>query len=104
MLSECLWGNGAGGVTTFRPRGDDAPKGLGVTLEHIREGTMKCLVGLVACFSEATVGRRCKWVAWPLGVCCALPVLMCSETLGVEPGLDTFLVLVGVAGYTGGDW
>ena len=47
MLSEGLWGNGAGGVTTFRPRDDDTPKSLGVTLEHVRKGTIKRLAGLV---------------------------------------------------------
>ena len=96
MLSECLWGNGAGGVTTFRPRGDDAPKGLRFALEHVREGTMKCLAGLVACFSEATVGGGCKWVAWPLGMGGVLPVLAGSETLGIKPGLDFFGVFVGI--------
>ena len=40
-------------------------------------------------------------MAWPLGICHALPVLMCNKALGVEPGLDTFLVLVGVAGCAG---
>ena len=60
MLSECLWGNGGGGVTAFWPRGDNMPKGLGIMLEHIRKGTMKCLVGFVASFSKAAVSGGCE--------------------------------------------
>ena len=75
------------------PRGYDTPKGRGVTLKHVRKGTMKCLVGLVACFSEATVGGACKWVAWPCGMGGVLPVLASSETLGIKPGLDVFLCI-----------
>ena len=37
---------------------------------------MKCLAGLVAYFSEATVGGGCKWVAWPLGMGGVLPVFV----------------------------
>ena len=50
-------------MITFRPGGDDMPKGLGVMLVYIRKGIMKCLVGFVACFSEAAVGGGCKWVS-----------------------------------------
>ena len=87
MLSEFLWGNGAGGMTMFRPMGDDAPKGLGVMLEHVREGTMKCLAGLVACFREATVAEDVSgWhspLVWVL-------YFQCSKTLGIKPGLEVF--------------
>ena len=70
-------------------------------LKHIWEGVVESLASFIACFGECTVGRGCKWVAWPIGVCCALPVLMYSEALGVKPGLDTLIVLVGVAGSAG---
>ena len=59
------------------------------------------LVSFIVCFGECTVGRGCKWVVWPLRLYCVLPVLMYCEALDVEPGLDTLLMLVGVAGYVG---
>ena len=62
---------------------------------------MKNLARFMAWLDECTVSRGCKWVAWPLVICYMLPVLMCSEALGVKPRFDTFLMLVGVAGYTG---
>ena len=59
---------------------------------------MESLVSIIACFNECTVRRGCKWVAWPLGICRVLLVLICSEALGVKPQLDLLLVLVGVSG------
>ena len=73
-------------------------------LKHVWEGAVESLASFIACFGEFMLGRGCKWVAWPLGVCCALPVLMCSKALGVKPGLDTLSVLVGVAGCAGQHW
>ena len=88
----------------FGPGSDEAPKVPRIMLEHVWEGAVESLASIIASFGKFTVSRRCKWVTWPLGVCCALPVLTCSEALGVKPGLDTFLVLIGVAGFTGGHW
>ena len=88
VLSKRPWGNGAGRVTVFCPRGDDTPEGLGITLEHIRKGTIKCLVGFVTCFSEAIVGRGCKWVAWPLGMGSVLLVFASRETLAIHSLID----------------
>ena len=73
-------------------------------LKHVWEGVVESLASIIASFGECTVSRGCKWVAWPLRICHALPVLTYSEALGVEPGLDTLLVLVGVAGCTGQHW
>ena len=69
-----------------------------IMLEYIRKGMMKCLAGFVTCFSEARVGRGCKWVAWPLGMSNVLLVLATSETLGIKPGLNVFDVFVGFLG------
>ena len=85
----------------FKTRGDDMLEGLGVTLEHIRKCTIKCLAGLVACFCKAMVGRACKWVTWLLGMGGVLPVLVSSEILGIKPGLDVFVYLLGFLGETG---
>ena len=85
-------------MTMFRPRGDDTPKGLGVTLEHVRKGAMKCLVGLVVCVIEATVVGRGKWVVWPLGMGGVFPVLAISETLGFKAGLEILVCLFGFLG------
>ena len=43
-------------------------------------------------------------MAWPLRICHLLPLLMGSEALGVKPGWDNLLVLVGVAGCVGLHW
>ena len=91
-------------MTIFRPRDDDMPKSLGVVLDHIWKGTIKCLAGFVACVSEATVGRGCKWVAWPLGIGGVLPMLVSSEILGIKPALAVFGAFVGVFGCVGQDW
>ena len=88
----------------FGPGCDEAPKVPRIMLVHVWEGAVESLASIIASFGKCTVSKRCKWVAWTLGLCCALLVLMCSEALGVEPGLDTLLVLVGVAGCTGGHW
>ena len=72
------------------------PKGCGIMLKSIKKGMMKCLAGFAICFSEATVDRGYKWVAWPLGIGSMLSVLMSHETLGIKPGLDDFDVFVGV--------
>ena len=76
----------------------------GARIMHVWEGAVESLASFIVCFGECTVGRGCKWVAWPLGICCALPVLTCSEALGVKPRLHTLFVLVGVVGCVGRYW
>ena len=65
-------------------------------LKHIWEGVVESLASIIASFGECTVSRGCKWVAWPLGICCALPVLMCSEALGLNQVWTLFLCLLGL--------
>ena len=43
-------------------------------------------------------------MAYSLEIFYTLPELIYSEVLGIEPGLDTFLMLVGVAGCAGQHW
>ena len=41
-------------------------------------------------------------MAWSIGICCALPNLVCSEALSVELGLDVFFIcLLGLLGVLG---
>ena len=77
------------------------PKVPRILLKYVWEDAVESLASIIACFGECTVGRGCKWVAWSLGICHVLLVLMCREALGVEPGLDMLHVLVGITGSTG---
>ena len=43
------------------------PEGPRIMLKHVWEGAVESLASFIACFGECTVGRGCKWVAWPLG-------------------------------------
>ena len=81
----------------FGPRSNEATEDPRIMLKHVWEAVEESLASFIAYFGECAVGRGCKWVVWPLILCCTLPVLTCSEALGVKPGLDTLIVLVGVA-------